>query len=324
MKSIRTITNSQTGQALDSMALTEEEMRDLQEQVVEPRLRELTLQRFLPVDDTPPDWVTSVDWDEITGVNFRSEQNAQNDDFGTSSDTETERIEVKAERQNQAIFRKYLEAEIDSQKIEAARAHGTEIRTQKTRYLRMAHNRFRDRLGILGADSYGVSGLANVSGVQSVAQVTSADTWEDYIANGNEVDIVEDFLSLAQAIVELDGFEAPVDFLIPEDRHALLSKSFTALDQGSDKTILQVVMDNPLVGDILSTSLLEDVSSQSDEHVAIAAANEQQFMDFLLPNAIEFLDPWPLKNENVILRTKQVVGGLRVKDSQAIARMTGI
>jgi hypothetical protein len=324
MKSVRNLNATTDAKAQDTAALTEEELRQLQEEVVQPRLRELVMTRYLPVDDSTPDWATSVDWDEITGVNFRSEQNAQNDDFSNPEQTEIDKIEMKAERQNQGIFRRYLGAELQKHKVDAARAHGTDIRTQKTRLLRTAHNRFRDRLGILGADSYGVEGLANVSGVQSVTQVTAADTWPQYASNGNETDIVDDFLSLAQAVVELDGFQAPVDFLIPEDRHAFLSKTFTALDQGSERSILDMVQDNVLVGEILSTSLLEDVASQSNEHVAIAAANESQFMDFLLPNAIEFLDPMEQQNENILLRTKQVVGGLRVKDSQAIARMTGI
>jgi hypothetical protein len=31
-----------------------------------------------------------------------------------------------------------------------------------------------------------------------------------------------------------------------------------------------------------------------------------------------------MENENIKLRTKQVVGGLRVKDTQAISRMSGV
>ena len=320
MKSVTNLNKTEDARAQDSMALTEEELRQLQEEVVQPRLRELTLMQFLPVDDTTPDWATSVDWDEITGVNLRSEQNAQNDDFSNPEETEVQNIEIKAERQNQAIFRRYLGAELQSHKIEAARAHGTDIRTQKTEYLRIAHNRFRDRLGILGADSYGLSGLATVSGVQTPSPLNGND-WPTKASNGNETDIVDDFLTIAENIAALPGFEAPVDFLIPTDREAFLGKTFTALDQGSDKSILQVVKDSPMVGEIYSSTLLEDVSGS---HVALAAANESRYMDFLLPNAVEFLDPMEMENENIKLRTKQVVGGLRVKDTQAISRMSGV
>lgn len=321
MKDLNTMTSD--ARSFDSTAgLTEEELRFLEDRLIQPREKQLIAQLFFPVFDAAPPWSKSVENDRVVNRNFRDEDNDQNEEFNNAAETDFQLVDQEVERRNHPIFKRVLGAVIPWDEIEAARALGRNINENKTNLLRTAHQRFLERLVWLGSNVYDLEGAGTTADATQVAP-ENANDWPTKIGNGNEDGLVRDITDTVEAVHELPGFEPPIDVAIPKDRFALASNTYIALDQGSELTVLDIARNNSNVGEIFPSVDLEDTDGVG-QHTMVAADNREQFMDIVLPQAMMMMDPWRKKNDDVLIRTRQVNGGLRIKDAEAIAQMDGI
>lgn len=320
MKDLNTISD---GRAFDSTAgLTEEELNFLENRLIQPREKELIAQLFFPVFDSAPPYAKSVENDRVINRNFRDEDNDQNEEFNSAIETDFQLVDQEVERRTHPIFKRVLGADLPWDEVAAARDQGRDINESKTNLLRTAHQRFLERLVWLGSNVYDLEGAGTTADATQVAPENGND-WPTKIANGNEDGLVRDITDTAEAVAELPGFQPPIDVAIPKDRFTLASNTYIALDQGSELTVLDIARENSTIGEIFSSVDLEDTDG-AGQHTMVAADNREQFMDIVLPEAMMMMDPWQQKNGNILLRTRQVNGGLRLKDAEALAQMDGI
>lgn len=312
------------GRAFDSTAgLTQEELRTLEARIIEPREKENIAQQVFPIFSDMPPYAKEVRHDQVVGRTYRDTDDGQNRDADSELSNDLQYVEQEIERRVHPVISRTLAAELLWQDVEAARDNNRDIRETKTNLIRTGHTRFLERITWLGSSTYsGIEGAAETSNAQTVNPANNND-WPTKISSGNQDLLVQDITDTVEQLGNKEGFEPPFPVVLPKDRWALASNTYVALDQGSELSVLDVAMNNSMVGEIFFSQDLENTSA-GNSHTMVAVADQEQYLDLVLPEPVNMLDPRRKMNENVVLRARQVTGGLRIKDDQAIVQMDGI
>lgn len=304
-----------------STGLTERELEQVEAQILEPREEEMIAPMVFTQNTNAPAWIKSVTYDKVIDRYYRELEDTNNAEFDSTGGTEFQIVDQNVQRRSNLVFKRFLGARLPWDEVEASRAQNRDIESSATSNLRKANNRFRERLSFLGSKKYEIPGAATATGITSI----TGNDWTSSSTGGDK--ILADVDDMIESLLSEPGFSGPFEIVLARKAYSQLATRRVAPGQGDTRTILEIVEMNPMVANVRATMYLDEVElfDGTDEGACgLAVASEPEHVDLLVPEPMMMRDPMRQKDDSILLRTLQSIGGLRIKDEKAIVKITGL